>query len=70
MNTSMTINACAAWLLALYVAVADETGAPRTKRCRHDAERHPEGISLARDLRLPAGTLAQADQGHHPVHHP
>jgi ethylmalonyl-CoA mutase len=31
MNTSMTINATAAWLLALYVAVADETGAPRTK---------------------------------------
>ncbi|HEY4126397.1 MAG TPA: methylmalonyl-CoA mutase family protein, partial [Rhizomicrobium sp.] len=29
MNTSMTINAPAAWLLALYVAVADETGAPR-----------------------------------------
>lgn len=29
MNTSMTINACAAWLLALYVAVADEQGAPR-----------------------------------------
>ncbi|MGE0765837.1 MAG: methylmalonyl-CoA mutase family protein [Hyphomicrobiaceae bacterium] len=31
MNTSMTINATAAWLLALYVAVADEQGAPRTK---------------------------------------
>ena len=31
MNTSMTINACAAWLLALYVAVADEQGAPRAK---------------------------------------
>ena len=31
MNTSMTINATAAWLLALYVAVADATGAPRTK---------------------------------------
>ncbi len=30
MNTSMTINATAAWLLALYVAVADDTGAPRT----------------------------------------
>jgi len=29
MNTSMTIIATAAWLLALYVAVADETGAPR-----------------------------------------
>ncbi|MFL5066807.1 MAG: methylmalonyl-CoA mutase family protein, partial [Xanthobacteraceae bacterium] len=29
MNTSMTINATAAWLLALYVAVADEQGAAR-----------------------------------------
>ncbi len=31
MNTSMTINATAAWLLSLYVAYADETGAPRGK---------------------------------------
>ncbi len=30
MNTSMTINATAAWLMALYIAVADEQGAPRT----------------------------------------
>ncbi|HKH34670.1 MAG TPA: protein meaA [Beijerinckiaceae bacterium] len=29
MNTSMTINATAPWLLALYIAVADEQGAPR-----------------------------------------
>ena len=29
MNTSMTINATAVWLLALYVAVADEQGADR-----------------------------------------
>src|SRR5215470_12023164 len=29
MNTSMTINATAAWLLALYIAVADEQDAPR-----------------------------------------
>jgi (2R)-ethylmalonyl-CoA mutase len=28
-NTSMTINATAMWLLALYVAVADEQGSPR-----------------------------------------
>ena len=28
MNTSMTINATAAWLMALYVALADEQGAP------------------------------------------
>jgi ethylmalonyl-CoA mutase len=31
MNTSMTINAPAAWLLALYVAVADEQGARRAE---------------------------------------
>ncbi len=30
MNTSMTINATAPWLLALYVAAADEQGADRT----------------------------------------
>ena len=29
MNTSMTINATAPWLMALYIAVADEQGAPR-----------------------------------------
>ena len=29
MNTSMTINASAAWLLALYIAVADEQGTDR-----------------------------------------
>lgn len=31
MNTSMTINATAAWLLSLYIAVADQTGASRLK---------------------------------------
>ncbi len=31
MNTSMTINATAGWLLALYVAVADEQGVDRAK---------------------------------------
>jgi (2R)-ethylmalonyl-CoA mutase len=31
MNTSMTINATAAWLLALYVALADEQGIARDK---------------------------------------
>jgi (2R)-ethylmalonyl-CoA mutase len=29
MNTSMTINATAAWLMALYIAVADAQGTPR-----------------------------------------
>ena len=30
MNTSMTINATAPWLMALYIAAADAQGAPRT----------------------------------------
>ena len=31
MNTSMTINATAPWLLALYIAVAEEQGADISK---------------------------------------
>jgi (2R)-ethylmalonyl-CoA mutase len=31
MNTSMTINATAAWLLSLYIALADEQGIDRSK---------------------------------------
>ena len=31
MNTSMTINATAPWLMALYIAIADEQGAPRAE---------------------------------------
>src|SRR5262245_26495910 len=31
MNTSMTINATAPWLLALYIAVAEEQGASRAE---------------------------------------
>ena len=54
MNTSMTINATAAWLLALYIAVADEQGVPTQGTAGHDAERHHQGISLARHLCVPA----------------
>src|SRR6201985_3609938 len=31
MNTSMTINATAAWLLALYIVAAEEQGVPQEK---------------------------------------
>ena len=63
MNTSMTINATAMWLLALYEVVAprsrraDRTIRRRRVRAarRHHAERHHQGVPLARDLRLPAG---------------
>ena len=47
MNTSMTINATAAWLLALYVAAAEEQGADLGQAAGHGAERHHQGIPLA-----------------------
>ncbi len=54
MNTSMTINAPAMYLLALYLAVAEEHGADFAQALRHDAERHHQGVPVAGDLRLPA----------------
>ena len=54
MNTSMTINATAAWLLGLYVTVAEENGVERAALTGHDPERHHQGVPLARHLRLPA----------------
>ena len=63
-NTSMTINAPAMWLLALYVAVAEEQGADRAQLAGHDAERHRQGVPLARHLRVPAGAEHAADHRH------
>ena len=55
MNTSMTINATAAWLLALYIVAAEEQGVERGAAPGHDAERHHQGVPRARHLRVPAG---------------
>ena len=45
MNTSMTINATAMWLFALYVALAERAGrAAATSLQRHDPERHRQGV--------------------------
>ncbi len=62
MNTSMTINATAAWLLALYVALAEEQGADPaqlTGTVQNDIIK--EYLSRGH-LRLPAGALAAADR--------
>ena len=48
----MTINATAAILLALYVAVATRHGVDRDAALRHDPERHPQGVHRARHLHL------------------
>ena len=50
MNTSMTINAPAAWLLSLYIAVAEKQGTARCQPAGHDPERHHQGISVTRDV--------------------
>ena len=76
MNTSMTINATAMWLLALYQVVAEEQAdATPTRRSsgpqparRHHAERHHQGVPLPRDLRVPARALAAADDRHDRLH--
>ena len=54
----MTINATAAILLALYIAVARRRGDPRGRALGHGAERHPQGVRGARDLHLPARPVA------------
>ena len=54
MNTSMTINATAAWLLALYVVVAEENGVDQAVAPGHHPERHHQGVPGPRHLRVPA----------------
>ena len=68
MNTSMTINAPAAWLLALYIATAEAAGRRARQAAGHDAERHHQGVPLARDLHLPARAVAPADRRHDRLH--
>ena len=65
MNTSMTINATAPWLLALYIAAAERQGAARKDARRHGAERHRQGVPLARHLHLPARPEPAAHRRRH-----
>ena len=53
-STSMTINATAPILLALYVAAAERQGVDRAAVSGHHPERHPQGVHRPRDLDLPA----------------
>ena len=68
MNTSMTINATAMWLLALYQVVAEEQGADIAAlqgTTQNDIVK--EYLSRGH-ARLPAGPLAAADHRHDRVH--
>ena len=64
-STSMTINASASILLALYVAVAKKQGGGFAKAVRHGAERRSQGIHCTRHLHLSAAP-GHADH-HRPV---
>ena len=63
-STSMTINATAIILLALYVAVGTAAGRGAESAVGNDSERHPEGIHRARHLHLSAAGVAQDRHGH------
>ena len=68
MNTSMTINAPAAWLLASLYRDRREPGRRSRQAPGHDPERHHQGISQPRDLHLPARAVAAADRRHDRLH--
>ena len=48
MNTSMTINATAMWLLAMYVALGRGAGRRPVTARGHDPERHRQGVPVPR----------------------
>ena len=56
-STSMTINATAPILLALYVAAAEAQGVPRSRDRGHHPERHPQGVHRPRHVHLPAAAV-------------
>jgi len=56
-STSMTINAPAAVLLAMYIAVAEKQGVSADKLRGHHTERHPQGILISGYLYISTQTL-------------
>ena len=67
MNTSMTINATAMWLLALYQSVA-EAGASPAQLQGTTQNDIIKGIPVPRHLRVPARSVVAADHGHDLLH--
>jgi methylmalonyl-CoA mutase, N-terminal domain len=57
-STSMTINATAAILLAMYIVGGRRAGDPaREVALGHHPERHPQGVHRPRDVHLSAGAV-------------
>ncbi len=53
-STSMTINAPAAWIFAMFMANAENRDIPFGQAARDSAERHPQGIYRPERMDLPA----------------
>ncbi len=68
MNTSMTINATAAWLLGAIHRGGRGTGRGAAQPPGHDPERHHQGVPGARHLRVSASALDALDRGHDRLH--
>ena len=59
MNTSMTINATAMWLLVALHRRRRRDGVLARQAHRHHPERHHQGVPLARHLHFPARAVAR-----------
>ena len=68
MNTSMTINATAAWLLGLYIANAQDQGVGPERLAGTTQNDIVKEYLLARHLHLPAPPEPAAHRRHHHLH--
>ena len=66
-TTSMTINAPAAIIWAMYIAAAEKQGIPSERAARHHPERYPEGVHRPEGIHLPARALHAPGGGYHRV---
>ena len=56
-STSMTINAPAAPIWAMYIVAAEKAGVPAGPPRGHDPERHPQGVRRPEGVPVPAGPV-------------
>ena len=63
-TTSMTVNAPAAMVLAMYVCMARRRGIPLERARRHDPDRHPQGVHRPEGVDLPARAVGAARRRH------
>ena len=68
-STSMTINAPAAPIWAMYIVGGREEGRPAGRARGHDPERHPQGVRRPEGVPLPAGALDAPRHRHDRVRH-